>query len=57
MNVHKNARLTPQGRRLVVRRIEEQGWRVADAAAAAGLSERRAYEWLKRYRAGVELRS
>ena len=50
MNVHKNARLTPQGRLLMVRRIEEQGWRVADAAAAAGLSERRAYEWLKRYR-------
>ncbi len=55
MNVHKNARLTPQGQLLMVRRIEEQGWRVADAAAAAGLSERRAYEWLKRYRAGGEI--
>jgi transposase InsO family protein len=54
MNVHKNARLTPQGRCLMVRRIE-QGWRVADAALAAGLSERRAYEWLKRYRAGGEI--
>ncbi len=28
--------------------------RIADAAAAAGLSERRAYEWLKRFRAGGE---
>jgi hypothetical protein len=28
---------------------------VADAAAAAGLSERRSYEWLKRYRAGGEI--
>jgi len=55
MNIHKNARLVPQGRLLMVRRIEEQGWKVADAAAAAGLSERRAYEWLKRYRAGGEI--
>jgi transposase InsO family protein len=54
MNVHKNARLTPQGRLLMVRRIEEQGWRVADAAAAAGLSVRRTYHWLGRYRAGGE---
>lgn len=28
---------------------------MADAALAAGLSERRAYEWLKRYRAGGEI--
>ena len=54
MNVHKNARLTPQGRLLMVRRIEEHGWRVADAAAAAGLSVRRTYHWLGRYRAGGE---
>ncbi len=54
MNIHKNARLTPQGRLLMVWRIEE-GSKVADAAAAAGLSERRAYEWLKRYRAGGEI--
>jgi transposase InsO family protein len=52
MNVHKNARLTPQGRLLMVRRVEAEGWTVRDAAAAAGLSERRAGEWLKRYRAG-----
>ena len=54
MNVHKNARLTPQGRLLMVRRIEEQGWPVAAAAEAAGLSTRRAYHWLGRYRAGGE---
>ena len=35
MNLHKNARLTPQGRLLMVRRIEEQGWKVTDAASAA----------------------
>jgi transposase InsO family protein len=39
----------------MVRRIEEEGWKVAAAASAAGLSERRAYEWLRRYRAGGEL--
>jgi transposase InsO family protein len=55
MNIHKNARLTPQGRLLMVLRIEDEGWRVADAAVAAGLSERRAREWLKRYRAGGEI--
>jgi len=55
MNIHKNARLVPQGRLLMVQRIEHEGWRVADAAAAGGLSERRAYEWLKRYRAGGEI--
>ncbi len=55
MNVHKNARLTWQGRLLMVRRIEKEGWRVAEAAAAAGLSRRRAYEWLRRYRAGGEI--
>jgi transposase InsO family protein len=54
MNLHKNARLTPQGRLLMVRRIEEQGWKVADAAAAGGLSVRRTYHWLGRYRAGGE---
>jgi len=55
MNIHKNARLTPQGRLLMVLRIEEAGWRVAQAASAGGLSERRCREWLKRYRAGGEI--
>ena len=45
MNVHKNARLTPQGRLLLVRRITEEGWRIADAAQAAGISERQSYRW------------
>jgi len=54
MNVHKNARLTPQGRLLMVRRVLEGGWTVAAAAEAAGLSVRRSYEWLGRYRAGGE---
>ena len=45
MNVHKNARLTPSGRVLLVQRIES-GWRIGDAAAASGVSVRTAYEWL-----------
>jgi transposase-like protein len=49
MNLHKNARWTPQGRRLLVQRVTEQGWTVASAAGAAGLSERQAYRWLARY--------
>lgn len=51
MNVHKNARLTPFGRVLMVKRIEG-GWCVARAAAAAGVSKRTAYRWLGRYRQG-----
>jgi transposase InsO family protein len=52
MNMHKNARLTPQGRLLLVQRVTAQGWTVPSAAGAAGLSERQAYRWLARYRAG-----
>jgi transposase InsO family protein len=51
MNVHKNARLTPSGRVLLVERIEA-GWLVGTAATASGVSERTAYRWLGRHRAG-----
>ena len=54
MNVHKNARMTVHGRVLLVKRIVEEGWRVASAAEAAGVSVRTAYKWLARYRAGGE---
>ena len=52
MNIHKNARLTAQGRDLLARRVDELGWRMADAAPAAGMSQRRGYRWLARYRMG-----
>jgi transposase InsO family protein len=52
MNMHKNARLMPQGRLLLVRRVLEHGWTVSSAACAAGLSARQAYRWLARYRIG-----
>ena len=51
MNVHKNARLTPSGRVLLVDRIAS-GWPVSRAATASGVSERTAYRWLGRYRGG-----
>jgi len=51
MNVHKNARLTPSGRVLMVDRIKS-GWAVGRAAAAGGVSKRTAYRWLGRYRDG-----
>jgi transposase InsO family protein len=58
--VHRNARLTPQGRLLLCQRIEA-GWPVAHAAAALGISRDRAYVWWRRYQAegmaGLEDRS
>jgi len=54
MNVHKKARMTFHGRLLLVERVREIGWRVVDAAMAAGVSERAAYAWLARYRDGGE---
>lgn len=52
MKLHGNARLTPVQRRLLCQRVDEEHWSVADAADAAGISERRAYVWLARWRAG-----
>lgn len=54
MNVHKNARLTPAGRAVMIGRIENEGWPVRRAAQAAGVSERTAYTWLARHRQGGE---
>jgi len=52
MNVHKNARLTPRGRALMVSRIVDDGWSVAASAQASGVSERTARKWLGRRRRG-----
>ena len=51
MNSHKHARLTPKGRALLVDRILKEGWTVALAAQAAGVSCRTAYKWLERFKA------
>jgi transposase InsO family protein len=50
MRSHANARLSPIGRRLLVDRIERDGWTVRVAAEAAGISERTARKWLSRWR-------
>jgi transposase InsO family protein len=52
VKLHGNARLTPVQRRLMCARVDDEGWTVAEAADAAGISERRAYEWLRRWRQG-----
>lgn len=54
MNVHRNARLTPLGRGVMIERIEH-GWPVARAAEAAGVSARTGYCWLARHRRGERL--
>lgn len=55
MRLHGNARLTPHGRTLMCRRVREEGWTIAQAAGAAGCSERTYYRWLVRYDAGETL--
>jgi transposase InsO family protein len=52
MRLHGNARLTPFQRRLLCERIRLEAWTVAEAADAAGCSERTAYRWLSRYDRG-----
>ena len=54
MQVHARARLTPNGRLFVVKRVLEQGWSPDAAARAAGVSERTIYRWIARYRAEGE---
>jgi transposase InsO family protein len=52
MELHGNARLTPHGRALMCQRVRHDGWTVAEAAEAAGCSERTTYRWLARFDAG-----
>jgi transposase InsO family protein len=51
MQVHARAPLSPIGRRRVVDRVVGEGWSVAAAAEAAGVTERTVYRWLARFRA------
>jgi transposase InsO family protein len=54
MNIHKNARLTPHGREVMVSRIES-GQTPEAAARAAGVCPRTARKWVARFKAeGVE---
>jgi transposase InsO family protein len=51
MKLHGNAALTLKKRVLLVRRVVGEGWSLREAAAAADVSERRAGEWVRRFRA------
>ena len=48
MDVHKNARSCPASRALLFKRVSEQEWSVREASEAAGMSDRRAREWISR---------
>lgn len=58
---HRTARLNVFGRQLLVTRVELDGWSVAKAAEAQGVSRQTAHKWVIRYRAegwrGLEDRS
>ena len=55
MKLHGNARTCLHGRRLLVERVLEQGWTLARAAEAAGVSVRTVSKWIARFRLeGVE---
>jgi transposase-like protein len=47
---HRRARLTQFGRLLIVQRVDELGWTVAETAKAAGVSRSTAHKWVRRYR-------
>jgi transposase len=50
MKLHANAKLGPKGRLVICQRVTEQGWSLAEAAEAAGVSERTACKWVGRFR-------
>jgi transposase len=55
MKLHRNAALSLKKRQLLVRRVVEENWSLTKAAAAAEVSERRAGEWVRRFRNEGEL--
>lgn len=50
MRPHPKAKGNAYQRRLMIRRVLEQGWSVAAASEAAGWSERTGFKWLRRWR-------
>jgi transposase InsO family protein len=55
MKLHANAALSLNKRRLLCRRVVEQGWTLMKAAEAAEVSVRCARKWVGRYRAEGEV--
>jgi transposase InsO family protein len=54
MKLHGNAALSWSGRRVLARRVVDQGWTLTAAAEAAGVSVRCARKWVVRYRLAGE---
>ena len=54
MNARKNARTTPFGRAVMVRRVLEEGWSVDAVAASFEVSTRTVRKWLARFRSEAE---
>jgi transposase InsO family protein len=55
MTLHRNARTCPESRRLIARRVIEEGWTLTAAAAAAAVSVPTARKWVRRARRGESL--
>ena len=51
MDVHKNARLTPAGREVMVRRVVEDGQTPKAVSEAVGVCPRTVRKWVERFRA------
>jgi transposase len=51
MQLHANAKTTPNARALLVQRVIRQSWTQRQAAAAAGVSVRTVAKWVQRFRA------
>jgi transposase InsO family protein len=55
MKLHANARTCPKSRALIAGRVLEEGWALAAAAEAAGVSVVTARKWVRRAAAGESL--
>jgi transposase len=55
MTLHRNARTCPASRELIARRVLDEGWTLAAAAEAAGVSVATARKWVRRARSGEPL--
>src|SRR6266498_3352308 len=49
MKLHANAALSLNKRRVLTRRVTEEGWSLSEAAEAAEVSEPTARKWVRRY--------
>lgn len=50
LSAHRTARLNQFGRQLLIDRVVRDGWTVATAAEAQGISRATGHKWVRRYR-------